>query len=203
MKTSLIKLFKSIKKDLKYKVYYYKYFYQFVFAHKPLCDKFRNDTILLLNKIYICRSCLFLYSGLFLTLSFAFNPFIFDIIAKNVILILCFVLSVLLITNPKLYKKYSRLKRDIIRFLNGVIIGLTLMILIQVNFITGIFLLATLFVTKKIYNKYRSFTDICAGCSELNTCKTCTGYKKQVEALLILEENYSKTLAIRKELLYD
>lgn len=197
------KLFKSAINYLKYKAYYFKYYHPFAFSHKPLCEKFEQDTIHLLNKIYVCRSCFLLYSSLFLTLSLAFYNHFINIIEQNIISVICFIFTVLLLTNPNLYKKYFRFQRDIMRSSNGIIIALTLIILAKVNFVIGIFLFTTLFLIKKLYNKTRSTKDICAGCAELSSEKTCAGYKKQVEALLILEENYSKTLTIRKEYLYD
>lgn len=200
---SLIKLFKFIIKYLKFKIYYFKYYYRFIFAHKPLCEKFKNDTLLLFHKLYVCRSCFYLYMGLFVTLLISFYCLMPNIINKNIILISSFIFTVLLFSKPSFYKNYSRLQRDVLRCSTGISMGLTLIILCKVNLQMGLFLLTALFIAKKIYSRERNIIDVCDCCNELSAGKTCSGYKKQIEALLILEENYSKTLNIRKELLND
>lgn len=197
------KPFKAICKYLKYKTMYLKYFYQFIFAHKPLCENFKKDTLLLFNNIYVCRSCLYLYVGAALSFIVTYCLLSANLFYKNIILISSFILTILLISNPKFYKKYSRWQRDIVRFFTGTIIGLTLTIPFKINFLIGSLLIVTLFAIKQLYAKQRNKVDICENCEELINGKTCSGYKKQVKALLVLEEEYSKTLTIRKELLYD
>lgn len=200
MKKLLIQPIKALINYIKYKVYYFKYYHRFIFVHKPLCKNFKKETLLLFNNIYFCRSCFYLYLGLILTLFVTYNfPKAYFI--NNTIPISLFSLTILLISKPSFYKNFSRGQRDIIRFLNGALASLVLISLCKINILFGTIVLTGLIIVRNLYNRERKKGDLCNNCPELSCTKTCSGYKKQVEALLIFEENYSRTLKIRKELL--
>ena len=106
---------------------------------------------------------------------------------------------IIFISHPLIYKRYSRVMRDFVRFNNGFIFGGMLIIMYQKSLIIMFITLIFLFLIKTYYNKIRNNIDICSNCKELSEGQTCSGYKFQKEALLNLEEDYCKTLLINKE----
>ncbi len=178
---------------LNYYRYYLKYYGKFIFLHKPLCEKFQKDSFFIMNKFYFCRSCLFLYIGLLLSVLFLF--YIKTINLNYFMLYSCFVV---IISYPKFYKKYSRYFRDFIRLNNGLMCGGLLVITYKYNPIYSLISLIFLFLIKHCYNKIRNKIDICEDCEELLKKQTCSGYILQKNALLDLEENYCKTLEIKE-----
>lgn len=193
---SLIKLFK-------YKFYYLKYYYKFLFVHKPLCEAFRADTLFIFNKIYFCRSCFMLYLGFIFSFISSFLFLTKKYLNGNAPILIIFTLFIILTSNPNFYKNYTRKQRDVLRLSTGIIMGLIAAITIKFYFWGGIFAILCLLLCKKIYNKERKKVDICRNCPKLNTPEICDGYTMQKLALLDFEEFYSKNLTIRKELLND
>lgn len=173
--------------------YYIKYYGKFMFLHKPLCEKFRKYSFFMFGKFYICRSCLFLYIGVLL--SFLISFYIKSVDIKYFIL---YIILILFVSYPVFYRKLSRYIRDFIRLNNGFMIGGTLIISYKYNLICFFASLILLLTIKHYYNKIRNKNDICRGCEELKSDKTCSGYLLQKQALLDLEENYCKILKIEE-----
>ncbi len=188
----------KLSNTLKYYKYYFKYYGKYMFLHKPLCEKYKNDSFLIFNRIYFCRSCFYLFLGILISAVCA------GFIKKlDPIYFLIYGFTIIILSFPRFYKKYSRFIRDIIRFNNGFMCGGLLIIAFSINiavlFITLLFLL----FLKIYYNKLRKNTDICQNCSELLLQKTCSGYELQKQALLDLEENYCRVIDIKGEFNYD
>jgi len=59
------------------------------------------------------------------------------------------------------------------------------------------------FLLKTIYGRARKKVDICLNCSELNIKKACSGYQKQTQALLQIEEELSDFIMNREVRYYD
>lgn len=191
----------SLKLFILYKFFYLKYYFPFMFAHKPLCQKYEKDTIFLFNKIYFCRSCFCLYLGSIAGLLFGLF-FIPNIFKYYVMLFLLTGLTILF-SHPSIYKIFTRRMRDLMRFLAGFLGISTITVLAKINLVYLTVFVLILISVKHFYNKKRSGKYICSGCNELNGNRACSGYRKQTDALLKLEENFSKYLTIRKELLHD
>ena len=171
-----------------------------MFVHKPLCEKYVKDSISLLGIIYFCRSCFFLYLGALLGFAIGFGVRLSSTILFALAICTIFVV---IISYPPIYKYNSRLMRDIVRFLAGLLCACLTIYLFRVNLFFCAFEVLFLICIKELYNKKRNPDKICAGCKELGKNKACSGYRKQTDALLELEENFSKHLTIRKELLDD
>lgn len=192
--------FNYLKLSILYRLYYIKYYYPFWFLHKPLCEKYKNDSLLFFNKIYFCRSCFYLYFGAILGVAFG----LFVIVSSKALYGLLSVgLSVIALSYPPIYKHYSRIMRDALRFCTGFFSTSLMIFLLKVNWIYGIIFVLSLFGLKSVYNKKRNPAKVCEGCAELSKKSACSGYRKQTDALLELEENFSKHLTIRKDLFYD
>lgn len=172
---------------------YLKFCGKYIFLHKPLCEKFRKDSFLFLNKIYLCRSCTFLYLGLFTALLLLkFIP----ILSMKYFLI--YAIAVIILSFPRIYANYNRFLRDIVRFNNGFMFGCLLLLTYRKSLIMFASALIIMLLVKTFYNKLRHRVDICQGCPELIENTTCSGYTEQKEAFLKFEENYCKNLIIEE-----
>lgn len=161
-----------------------KHFYPYLFVHKPLCTKFMADTIKIKN-IYICRSCFFLYLGIFLAF------ILYKYINFNYFVLLIFFLLIILLSNPMYYKFYSRIFRDFSRFFLGFLTIILLLKTYYYNVYVSVGIVLCLLVIKHLYNIQRKKVDLCYNCEELVSTKICSGYTLQTNALLQEEEEMS------------
>lgn len=186
-------LLNQFSKAILYKILFYKYFYKFIFLHKPLCKKYKDFTLKIFG-LYICRSCFFLYTGFFITFIlgiFALKEITFN---KYFFLGLCGMLLTFLISYPPIYAKFSRITRDFIRFYDGIFLAIFFIVCFKLGIFVGLISICTFIIMKHIYNKRRSGKNICKNCQELQNGTTCEGYIQQKEALLKLEEEYSRII---------
>lgn len=100
---------------------FFKHFYPYYFSHKPLCEKFKDDTFVINNKIYLCKSCVCIYSGMLLALA------TFSYIKIDLTQLLFFTSLIVLLSAPAIYKKYSRTTRNCARFSTGFLVVLLLL----------------------------------------------------------------------------
>ncbi len=179
---------------INYNLYRIYYCYSFIYAHKPLCGRFKKDVLNFFNRLYICRGCFFVYFGILLTLILGFvkdfvNPSIY---------ILSGILIIVGLSYPKIYKHFPRFFKDIVRFFNGMFIGYLVLLGFHGYLLLCMAGILTFTVLKKIYNKMRTIekANACEGCIELQQNKTCSGYSLQVKQMLILENAFSKKINI-------
>ena len=179
----------KLSKNILYKFLFLKHFYKFIFLHKPLCERYKNNTLKIFG-LYICRSCLFLYTGFFLSLIFCILS------VKSVHLNKYFYLwfSGLLLTTamsyPPVYYKFSRLSKDFIRFYDGIFLASTFVLCFKIHWELGFLSIFAFIFVKNLYNLKRK-GDACTGCPRLSEGTTCEGYILQKEALLKIDEEYS------------
>ena len=172
---------------------YIKYYSKFMFLHKPLCDKYKNDSILVLNKFYLCRSCLFLYIGFILSIFLSLC-----LPTPDIKYIFIYAIIISIFSFPKIYRYYTRLLRDFIRFNTGFMCGILFVATFKISVLAFAATFSILVIIKYLYNQMRKTTDICKNCKELTYGGTCSGYKLQQQALLDMEENYCKLLNINE-----
>lgn len=176
------------------KILWLKKTYSFIWAHKPLCEKF-NEDVIKIKKIHLCRSCFFTYSGL-LTTGFAilFLPSIYLEFYNYALLVL--VAFTLPLSYPTLYKRLPRKCRDILRFMIGCIIPLTVYALIKGDILLtlGIFLISGIFW--KIYFKQRlkRKLNICNACDHYTDHQVCPGFEQQAKLIRAYEEDATNYL---------
>ena len=168
-----------------------KYFYPFMFAHKPLCNKYKNDSICF-NNIYICRSCLFLYLGVILAF------LLYKYINFNPMMVLIGLLLIILLSSPVYYKFYSRITRDFSRFFLGFLSILFLIRVYSINRYYFVCSVLCLLFIKHLYNVQRGKVDLCKNCCELSDNSICSGYKKQSNAILLMEEEMSNYVMYKR-----
>lgn len=180
---------------LKYKIYWIRYCYPFLMLHKPLCKQFQQDVIIFFDKLFFCRSCFFVYFGLILSLIWALSQ-------SLELSVQCFIplfLFVFIFSYPKLYNKFGRRIKDIVRFFNGVMIGAIIVLGVRGQLFFSILMLLGLFGIKKIYNiqRAKNAKDACVGCEELQHGRVCRGYKRQITEMLAFEEAFYGSLSDR------
>lgn len=180
-----ISFFKKISIFFLFKWYQIKYYFPYAFVHKPLCLKYKKETFCFFNKIYICRSCFFFYTSIFLAFLLA------RFIEFKMSYLIFIALFTVIFSYPGIYKNYSRKTRDLLRFFLGFSICTILIKLFLFNKLYFVLLFAALFFIKQFYNQFRKRNDLCSNCEKLNFTKTCEGYLKQKNALLEIEEKIS------------
>ncbi|PID76519.1 MAG: hypothetical protein CSB24_06215 [Deltaproteobacteria bacterium] len=162
------------------KLLWLKYAYTFIWAHKPLCNRYRTEVIKF-HHIYFCRSCFFLYAG-FIFAIICYAVF-FDFVSVFCVYIL-FILSSLIIplSLPSIYKKFPRIIRDILRFLLGISLILSGITVIHGHIMVFLAAVIIFLAVKKIYSQQRARRklEICFSCPEYSEEKVCSGYSKQL-----------------------
>lgn len=182
----------KLNKFLLCKYLYLKYFHKFIFLHKPLCKRFEDHTIKIFG-FYVCKSCSLLYIGFLISLIFIYLSQIFYFGIYTYILMFCTILTFIL-SAPKIYKNFNHTTKNFLRFFDGFFAGYVLISTFKLNILLGILSIICLFTLKHIYNKQRKARDLCKDCPQLNTGKTCDGYKLQNQALLKIDEEYSEII---------
>lgn len=200
-------LLTKLNKSLIYRIIFYKHFYKFIFLHKPLCEKYRQNTLKVFN-LYICKSCLLLYTGFFITIATIIQSQNYFALKKNSIIIASLGMFTFIISYPTFYKRFRRIIRDIIRFFDGIFLAIYFVFCFKIHIIIGLFSIIFFANIRNYYNRKRSGERICKDCFELMKGKTCIGYIQQKEALLKIEEEYSnimsaKLMKKRKDFIYD
>lgn len=157
--------------------------YSFNWAHKPLCSRFRKDVIKL-NRIHLCRSCIMSYFGIIISLLFLFSfNKIADRFGSVIFVIIC--LATLPLSHPKLYKKLHRSACDLLRFLIGFIIPLSIFLVLSKQYVTGITGIIILSIFWKIYFRERKIRKlkVCDNCSEYRKGEICSGFRMQAQCI--------------------
>lgn len=188
--------FVDVKNAFLYIFYYLKYFHNFMFAHKPLCERHIHDTVKVGN-FYICRSCVFLYLGILVGSCIALS------LKINFLSTIFMLFVIIFVSAPKIYSNYSRKSRDFLRLLLGFFMSITFITSFRIGVLAFLGTVVAFHFIKKVMNSKRNPERFCKGCSKLGQNTACEGYKKQTQALLDMEEAFSKHLIIRKEVLYD
>lgn len=167
-----------------------KHSYAFRWAHKPLCDRFHDDS-LHIGKLHICRGCTLLYSGMILS-------FILYLFSRNELIPMILPLSifVLPLSYPTFYQPLHRLVKDALRFGLGSLMTFMLLLLITGQWMIGAGLLVISYVYCKHINQVRAKmkANACMGCSEYGGNHVCSGYQMQAECLRRYDEEGSVLL---------
>lgn len=167
---------------------WFKNFYHIIFAHKPLCDRFRSN-IIRLKGIYICRGCLFLWFGLF-----AFSVLNYfcmkDLMIRSFEIVLFAIAAYY--SHPLIYIKIKRWQQDCIRAFLGGIISYVMLLLYESDYILAAIIIVCMIVLRLHYALLRKVLQdsSCNDCFEFNRDKICSGFVKKAEAM----KNYEKAI---------
>jgi hypothetical protein len=167
-------------------------------AHKPLCHRFRKEVITI-GRLVVCRSCTFLYAGLFLAL--AACAITDGEGGAGILLSYAVVMAVtLLLSLPGVYRIWGRPVRDVLRFSSGALIGASLFLLFGFEPLAGGLGLVFLFVHWRFYlNRRRARkARACDGCPDLVPGKVCPGFERQAEYIREWEEKAAAILTAER-----
>ena len=145
------------------KFLFIKYNYWHMFAHKPLCEKYKSDVIKI-KKMYLCRSCSFLYLGL-----------LFGVFVKTTALFFVVTLTLTcLLSSGKIYKTFNRKFRDVLRFSLGFLLINTLYFLASLD-IAGFYGVSIILFSRQFYYKKRKSRKLkeCSNCHEYEDTREC------------------------------
>lgn len=192
IKTLLTKLSKNIL----YKILFIKYFYKFIFLHKPLCERYKDNTLKIFG-IYFCRSCLILYTGFILSLIFCILTIKTVKIDNYFYLGLTGLILTFGMSYPPVYSKLKRISKDFIRLYDGIFLAALFVVCFKIHWELGFLALFAFVFIRNLYNIKRNGNKVCKDCPDLTNDRTCTGYIQQKEALLKLDEEYSNIMMNR------
>lgn len=168
------------------RILWWRSFLPIVFAHKPLCERFRSHTIRI-GKINVCRSCTIMYTSiglsalLFFALGWHQN---ISALWVSVIVLMTVVLSF-----PPLYGARPRWLKDVIRASLGVsIVGIGAL-LIQQHWGAVVMIAGVMWVSKIIFQtiRKRRMATACDGCPEYASNKICSGYRLKAQRMRLYE----------------
>lgn len=180
-------LFSNLIFNIHLKWMWLRHTHTFNWAHKPLCERFKSG-VLRIGKLYVCRSCLFAYSGILMGIiaALVYPTHIADLELTWFLFVL---VPVVVSSYPRLYKKLPRFCQDILRFVMGVILGIIPFLLIHRNFISGIICVLVMGVFWRIYFHQRKMRKLraCDGCPELDLPEICSGFQHQSASVRLYE----------------
>lgn len=180
-------LFSNLIFNIHLKWMWLRHTHTFNWAHKPLCERYRSG-VLRIGRLYVCRSCLFAYSGILIGIiaALVYPTRIADLELTRLLFVL---VPVVVSSYPRLYKKLPRFSQDILRFVMGGIIGIIPFLLIHRNFISGMTCVFVMGVFWRIYFHQRKIRKLhaCDSCPELDLPEICSGFQHQSEAVRLYE----------------
>ena len=179
---------------------WWKHSYTFHWAHKPLCERFRED-VLRVGKVHLCRSCSFAYLGLGTALAFvvANRLWLGDWIVP---LFLGIATTTVAASFPWWYKRWSRRVRDVLRAGIGWSVVLCGTLFFYGHIALGLASGAGMFAAWKCYYAYRDKRKLhaCDGCHELGQQSVCSGYARQAECARAYEEAASELVMLESHI---
>jgi len=154
----------------------------FQFAHAPLCHRFQSDTFRL-GRFHLCRSCTLLYAGLVAALAVGVgvdSTGWWPLVAVGSLLVPLIVLS-----EPRLYSRFPRPVKDVLRMVAGAFLGLLLGLLITPWWWVVLAAAGPLYLLRRGFTRTRQQVKAhdCDGCPELGYPGVCSGYARQAEAI--------------------
>lgn len=168
---------------------WYRSCYTFLWAHHPLCNAFRKD-VLRLGPVRVCRSCFCVYLGILVATTVCLTFFSFF---RNLGLpiLLAVLISTLLVSYPKVYKKLPRPLRDLARFAMGTLLPLTGVLLWTSFWPLALITFVLLYFFWRYYFQLRKIRreTVCESCHEYGRQAHCSGTLHQATSLRAYEES--------------
>lgn len=172
--------------SIRLKLLWFKKSYSFRWAHKPLCDRYKND-VFHFGKMKICRSCFLLYAGLILSL---LQLFFLQPVTSMMYVVSGLAVVTLVMSYPKWYKKLPRNLRDVLRFSVGWSMGSFAVLSFIFDPLIGLVAFPVFYVFWKVYLAQRKSRKIgeCDNCKEVEAGGVCSGFATQAEICREYEE---------------
>jgi len=157
---------------------WWRHTYTFNLAHKPLCERFK-DNVLRLGHVHVCRSCTLLYTS-----TAATGIVLFCAEATETTLMSVFYglyIPVLLLSYPPLYERFPRLAKDVVRCATGSVLVLMVAFFAVGPCWLGLLNIAVFAAVYRFslgeYMKWK--LRACDGCLEVGRGEICSGYRNQ------------------------
>lgn len=158
-----------------------------IFAHKPLCEHFRQH-IICIRGYYVCRSCMLLYGAL--AVSSLFSLWQRDVFYAGTSVWIAVAALTAVLSCPLWYSRFPRAVQDIVR--TG--LGLSMSVVLWLCF-TGQWLLAggmaaCFYASRRIYIPLRARirADACAACPEYHQPPPCSGFRLKKRKMQVYEK---------------
>jgi len=167
--------------------------WSFNWAHKPLCERFRED-VLRLGGLRLCRSCACAWGGILLAVV---GMAVLSPMSGTFLVAYLVALGVVLgLSLPPLYKRLPRVLRDLLRMGGGGFLVVGAYVTLFVNIPAGLAALAALVAFWWMYFKMRRKRKLreCDGCPELANETVCSGFALQAEHVRRYEEAATELL---------
>lgn len=173
------------------KLLWLRHAYSFLWAHHPLCERFRED-VFQIGRVHLCRSCAAAYLGmatgviLLATTSLLSTPTLPMVLA----------IPTVVLSHPRFYKRMPRLLRDLLRTSMGLLIVACGGLFLSGCYFTGAVLSVVLFAFWRFYFRLRHARRLaaCNGCPELNGDGVCSGFARQAESVRTYERKATEML---------
>lgn len=158
-----------------------------------MCSRFQED-VLRIGHVFLCRSCVCLYTGLLSVALFCFFIGISNKVASVFLVVL--LIPTLCGSMPRHYKRFPRCCRDVLRIAVGACLALCANLLLQAQLWLSVPVVFVLFVTWKIYRSQRAVrkAHACDSCHEMNSRGVCRGFIQQAHAVRLYEERATRRL---------
>ncbi len=172
---------------------WYQHTWWFQFAHGPLCDRFRHNVICF-GRLHVCRSCLLLYAGLLGTLCGILSR------GPGAVVVLAAFLSLagplLVASHPRLYQRWPRWAKDLLRAATGVWLALLFALLATPWWWLVLVMLLPLVLCYRYFQVQRRAVKAgeCNGCPELGLEGVCSGYGRQAASVRVFQERMEEEL---------
>jgi len=158
----------------------------FHWAHKPLCEPYRED-VLRLGKLRLCRGCTGLWFGVLgSAVALVAVTGQVDALVLPWALVFC---AVATLSFPAWHGRWPRPVRDLLRFTSGALVPVPLAWAFTGSTVTGLLALGSLLGTYALHAHLRKDHRLakCGACPELGR-GICSGYAEQSEAIRAWEE---------------
>ena len=186
--------FRGLLARIQFRLLWLRYCYSFVWAHKPLCSRFRSG-VYRIGPLYLCKGCTNLYLGLVCVPIFVMLTG-YELRSGEQYLYFFILCLVVILSREGWYKKLPALLRGVVRFCTGVLLSVSVLMLFSSLWWAGAIGLLVLMITYRLYMTRRKIrkAETCEGCAELASGRVCSGFEFQAEKLRELELVLTKNL---------
>lgn len=166
---------------LRVRLLWLKHAWSFNWAHKPLCERFREN-VLRIGPLRVCRSCTCVYAGVGLaggTLLMTMP----GVRAWMLAVLVALLATVFAGSMPRVYGTLPRLLRDALRFGAGALFALATYVGLAGSPVAGLAALSLIYAFWRVYFSRRARRKLreCDGCPELCADRICSGFAAQAE----------------------
>ena len=174
---------------------WWRHAWPFEWAHKPLCEPYRED-VLRIGRLHLCRGCSALKAGFFVV-----SPLMLWLVPTAWLpeLFAALFAIVSLFSHPALHSRWTRPVRDLLRCAAGCLVPLAVALGIAGQVALGLGALVALGVIYFVYAHLRKSRRLqrCETCEE-SSAGVCSGYALQASLIRDWEEQAAQREMARR-----